>query len=147
MRKRFIAAVTAATLLAPATAGAQEEKSSVEGFGTDAYVNLSSESDGARDARETVQSSTWMGKALASSDNDTPVLDAWVAGSSLPDTLHPVDMASREINASSKLFSGDVEMSAQGSSQLTTSWIIVGLATIIFGQLAELVMRGIRTLR
>ncbi|QPK84110.1 hypothetical protein G7Y29_04905 [Corynebacterium qintianiae] len=147
MRKSLTAAATALALVAtavPAVAQSDNAESSVEGFGTDTYQNLSSESEGAQEARETVQSSNWMGKALGSSENDTPVLDAWVSGSSLPNSLNPVDLANREIVASSKLFSGDVVLSAQGSSELTGSYFIWGLIVLAIGQAIELVMRGLR---
>lgn len=156
MRKNLIAAATAAALVAsvaPAASASPENPTAgqssgasdaLAGFGTPAYDNLSSESEGTQNVRETLQSSNWMSQLGQSSNADTPVLDAWVSGSTLPNSLNPVDLANREIVALSQMSSGDVALSAQGSSQLIGSWVVWALIVTAIGQVIELVMRGLR---
>lgn len=75
-------------------------------------------------------------------------VQAWAAGSAVPDTANPVELLKQEIQGyammSSGLFTGDFEQSSRGSSQATSVILPVFIGVLVIGQIIELVMRGMR---
>lgn len=73
----------------------------------------------------------------------------WTAGSSVPDSLNPVELARQEVAGfgmmSSGLENGDLAQSSRGAAQVASVAATVFVAWLVLGQSTELVMRGLRT--
>ena len=79
--------------------------------------------------------------AGSAADTDAhSVFQAWADGWTAIDTPNPIDWLKTDAKGIAMMFSGDVETSARGSAQSTAAWLLIVGLTMVFGQLAQIIM-------
>ncbi|WP_115684711.1 hypothetical protein [Corynebacterium senegalense] len=81
--------------------------------------------------------------AVESSADTQRVFDAWKEGWTAIDSANPIDWLKNEVGGFGMMSSGDIEMSAQGSSQAASAWLLAFGITLVFGQIAQIIMSSI----
>ncbi|WP_342319654.1 hypothetical protein [Corynebacterium mayonis] len=72
------------------------------------------------------------------------VVQAYFNGSSFPDSLNPVDLFQREVKGWEKMFSGDIEMSAEGSAESSSTWLLIFAVTTLIGQIIQFASKYVK---
>ena len=78
-----------------------------------------------------------------SSADAQSVFNAWKEGWTAIDSANPIDWLKNEVEGFKMMSSGDIEMSAQGSSQAASAWLLAFGITLVFGQIAQIIMSNI----
>ncbi|MEX3505233.1 hypothetical protein [Corynebacterium sp. LK2510] len=69
--------------------------------------------------------------------------EAYVSGSTLPDSYNPADLVERELKGWEKMSSGDPETSSQGFGETSSTWLLVFAAITVIGQIIQIASRFI----
>lgn len=86
--------------------------------------------------------------AGAQTGSSSDVAGSSADGSSNPSSVNPIELGKKELDGSSQMSSGlsagDWDQFSQGAKQAMSAWLTIFVASIVLGQLVELVMRGLR---
>ncbi|WP_301925165.1 hypothetical protein [Corynebacterium glaucum] len=158
MHKSFVSSIVATALIAssvtalPVASAQTKEASSSSDLKLDPTNDpLSTNQEG--NPLQAVSSSD-MFLDLAKGMEPGPARDAaiaWARGSSIPNTVNPIELSKQELQGSSMMFNGltegDWAQSSRGSSQATSVMLTIAIGSMVVGQLIELLMRGLRTVQ